>query len=108
MKLRAIFCTTVLTGLAVAPLAWAKLTIAPQALAHIESTLKFCSDVNPKAEAKYKEFGKMLVKEATEEELKKARASSEYKEAYDSITEQLGKVPKDKAVEACTAFLGEE
>src|SRR5271169_2178552 len=103
MKIRAVLC---LSALAVAPLALAKLTMPPQTLGQIEGTLKFCTDANPKAEAKYKEFGKMLVKEATEEELKKARASSEYKEAYDSITEQLGKVPKDKAVESCTAFLG--
>jgi hypothetical protein len=105
MKIRAILC---LSALAVAPLALAKLTMPPQALGQIEGTLKFCSDVNPKAEAKYKEFGKMVVREATEEELKKARASSEYKEAYDSITEQLGKVAKDKAVAACTDLVGKE
>jgi len=108
MKTRAILSLTVLTALAVAPLALAKLTMPPPALGQIEAILKFCSDVNPKAEAKYKEFAKMMVQEATEEELKKARASSEYKEAYDSITEQLGKVPKDKAVNSCTAFLGKE
>jgi hypothetical protein len=107
MKIRATFCLTVLTALALASLAMAnKLTMPPQSLGQIEGTLKFCSDVNPKAEAQYKEFGKMLVKEATEEELKKVRTSSEYKEAYDSITEQLGKVPKNKAAESCTAFLG--
>ena len=48
---------------------------------------------------------KLLVKDATEGELKQARNSSEYKEAYDTITEQLAKVPKEKAVEACTAFV---
>jgi hypothetical protein len=105
MKIRAMVC---LSALAVAPLALAKLTITSQTLGQLEGTLKFCSDVNPKAEAKYKEFGKMLVKEATEEELKKARASGEYKESYDSITEQLGKAPKDKAVESCKAFLDKE
>jgi hypothetical protein len=80
----------------------------PQALGQKQGRLKFCSDVNPKAESKYKEFGKTLVKEVTEEELKKARASSEYREAYDSMTEQLRKVPKDKAVESCTGFLAKE
>ena len=105
MKIRAILC---LSALAVAPLALAKLTMPPQALGQVEGTLKFCTDINPKAEAKYKEFGKILVKEATEEELKKARASNEYREAYDSIMEQLGKVPKDKAVAACTDLVGKE
>jgi hypothetical protein len=105
MKIRAILC---LSALAVAPLALAKLTMTPQTLGQIEGTLKFCSDANPKAEAKYKEFGKMLVKDATEEELKKVRDSGEYKEAYDTITERLGKVPKDKAVGACTDFVGKE
>ena len=46
--------------------------------------------------------------EATEEDLKKARASSEYREAYDSMTGQLSKVPEDKAVESCTGFLAKE
>jgi hypothetical protein len=105
MKIPAMVC---LSALALAPLALAKLTMSPQSLGQVEATLKFCSGVNPKAEAKYKEFGKMLVKEATEDELKKVRASSEYKESYDSITEELGKAPKDKAVESCTSFLGKE
>jgi hypothetical protein len=102
MKIRAILC---MGALAIAPLALAKISMTRQALGQVEATLKFCSGVNPKAEAKYKEWGKMLVKEATEEELKEARASSEYKESYDTITEQLGKAPKDKALEACTAFV---
>ena len=80
----------------------------PQALGQIQGRLKFCSDVNPKAEAKYKELGKMPVKEATEEDLKKVRASSEYREAYDSMTGQLSKVPEDKAVESCTEFPAKE
>lgn len=108
MKIRATLCLTALTALAVAPLAMAKLTMPPQTLGQIEGTLKFCSGVNPKGEAKYKEFGKALVNEATEEELKKVRGSSEYKESYDSITERLGKVPKDKAVETCTSFSGKD
>jgi hypothetical protein len=107
MKIRAAFCLTVLTALALASVALANtLTMPAQSLGQIEGTLKFCSSVNPKAEAKYKEFGKMMVKDATDDELKNVRASSEYKDAYDSITEQLGKVPKNKAVESCTAFLG--
>jgi hypothetical protein len=105
MKIPAILC---LSAMALTPLALAKLTMSPQSLGQVEATLKFCSGVNPKAEAKYKEFGKMLVKEATDEELKKVRASSEYKESYDSITEQLAKAPKDKAVESCTSFIGKE
>jgi hypothetical protein len=105
MNMRAILC---LSALAVAPLSLAKLTMPPQTLGQIEATLKFCSDVNPKAEAKYKEFGKMLVKDATEEELKKVRVSGEYKESYDAITEQLGKAPKDKVVESCASFVRKE
>jgi hypothetical protein len=103
MKIRSTLPLAVVTALAVAPLAMAKLSMPPQALGQMEATLKFCSNVNPKAEANYKELGKMLVKDATEEELTKARASSAYKESYDSITERLGKAPKDKALESCAA-----
>jgi len=34
-----------------------------------------------------------------------ARKTTEYKEAYDSISEALGKVPKDQAVKSCSDFL---
>jgi hypothetical protein len=106
MKIRAMFCLTVLA--AATPLAIAKLTMAPQSLGHVEATLNFCGDINPKGAAAYKEFGKMLVKEATEEELKKVRASSEYKENYDSVTKQLAEAPKDQALQSCASFLPKE
>jgi len=34
-----------------------------------------------------------------------ARASSEYKEGYDSATEEMSKQPKDQAVKTCAAAL---
>lgn len=105
MKIQTIFC---ISALAIAPLALANVSVTPQALGQVEATLKFCSSVNPKAEAKYKEMGKMLVSEATEEELKKVRETSDYKDSYDEITKQLEKAPKDEAVKACTAFLEEK
>jgi hypothetical protein len=105
MKILAAFCLSIL---ALTPLAMAKLSMTPQSLGQVEGTLHFCSGVNPKADAKYKEFGKRLVADASAEELNKVRNSSEYKEAYDSITEQLGKASPKAAVEACTAFLGKQ
>jgi len=45
---------------------------------------------------------------ATRGEPEIARASSAYEEAYDSMTEKLSKVPKDKAVESCTGFLAKK
>jgi hypothetical protein len=105
MKTLAVFCLSIL---ALAPLAFARLSMTPQSLGQVEGTLHFCSSVNPKADARYKEWGKRLVADASAEELTKVRNSSEYKEAYDSITEQLGKVSPKAATEACTAFLGKE
>jgi hypothetical protein len=105
MKILAAFCLSVL---ALAPLAIAKLSMTPQSLGQVEATLHFCNGVNPKADAKYKEWGKRLVADASAEELTKVRNSSEYKEAYDSITEQLSKVSQKAATEACTSFLGKE
>ena len=101
MKISAILCVS---ALALAPLALAKISITPQALGQVEGTLNFCSEANPKAKAKYDEWAKLFVNEATEDELKEIRDSSEYKDAYDSITAELAKVPKDKALEACTSF----
>ena len=101
MKICAIL---LLLALAFAPLALAKVSITPEALGQVEGLLNFCSSVNPNLEANRKGWEKQMFPEATKEELKKLRDSSEYKEAYDFISKELAKIPKDKAVEACNAI----
>jgi len=84
----------------------AQATLPPNsALGQVEGTLDFCAQVDPPSAAKYEERKKLLVQGQPENEVAEARKTTEYKEAYDSISEALGKVPKDQAVKSCSDFL---
>jgi hypothetical protein len=47
----------------------------------------------------------MLVKDLPEKEVAEARASQEYLDAHQEMTTELEKLPKEKVVEACSAYL---
>jgi len=79
--------------------------VPPKALGSVEATVKFCAQADSKSADKYKEWGKLLVREMSEKELAEARSSSDYKETYETITAELEKIPSDKAVETCRAAL---
>ena len=80
-------------------------SIPPKALGQVEATINFCAQADSKLADKYKEWGKAIVADMSEKELKEARDSSDYKETYSAITGQLEKVPAEKAVESCRAAL---
>lgn len=105
MKISRIMILCLVAGVALPQLAGAKLSMTPQSLGFIESTLDFCAKVDPDSAAKYKERGKAFVADATNEELEKARSTGEYKDSYNSTTDDLSKTPKEQVVKACTAFL---
>jgi hypothetical protein len=105
MKIGPIVILSFATSVAFPQMTGAKLSMTPQSLGFIESTLDYCAKADVKSAAKYKERGKTFVGAATKEELEKARGSSEYKESYASTTSDLDKVPKDKIVKSCTDFL---
>jgi hypothetical protein len=81
--------------------------VPPKALGSVEATIDFCSRVDSKSADKYKEWGKLLVRDMSEKELAETRGSSEYKETYDALSAELEKLPKEKAVDACRASLKE-
>jgi hypothetical protein len=95
----------VCAAIAIPQLTVAKLPFTNDTFGKIEGTLAFCAETDPKAAAKYKERVKPLVQGASEKELAEARQTKEYKEAFDWIHGELGKVPKAQAVKACTDFL---
>ena len=91
---------------AVPLLTFAATPVPPKTLGTLEATLNFCARVDSKSADKYKEWGKMLVRDISAKDLAEARDSSEYKETYDANTAELEKVSKDKAMEACRDFPG--
>jgi hypothetical protein len=103
MKIYRVMCLG--ATLVIAPLALAKLPFTNDAFGKIEGTLDFCAQVDPHAAPKYQERKKALVKGVPEKEVEEARETQEYKGAYDWVTNELDKSPKEHAVDACSAFL---
>ena len=101
MKIHRILCCC--GALALPQLASADLPFSGESFGRLEATLTFCAQVNPRATAQYESQLKVLVKDLPQKEISKVRDTTEYREAYDSISAELGKVPKDQAIKACTA-----
>lgn len=105
MKFYRILCLSAV--IAVPQFTPASPAVPPNALGQVEATVNFCSKVDSKSADKYKEWGKRVISGMSEKELSDARNSSEYKESYEMITNELGKIPAEKAVEGCRAALKE-
>ncbi len=103
MKIYRMLCLG--TALVMAPVALAKLPFSNDAFGKVEGTLDFCAHTDSASSAKYRERKKILVKDVPEKEVAEARASQEYLDAHQEITTELEKLPKEKVVEACTAYL---
>jgi hypothetical protein len=71
----------------------------------IEGTLDFCAQADPQGASTYQQAKKVVVGDATEKEVAEARKTQEYKDGYQAISDELAKMPKEKAVKACTASL---
>ena len=84
----------------------AQLPFPNQAFAKFEGTLDFCAKANPKDSGKYEKLKQELVKDATEKELLEVRATQEYKEAYLGAKNEFSKMPKEKAMKACSQSVG--
>jgi len=91
--------------IAVSQCVLAELPISNENLGQTESALDFCSKVNSKSAAQYKQRGKALVGNASEKDLAKARSSAEYKDSYSLIQTMLEKLPKEETVKICVDLL---
>ena len=103
MKIHRILCLG--AALAVPQLVLAELPLPNDAFGKVEGTLDFCAQIDSGAAAKYQQQKQLLVRDVPEKEVAAARETTEYKEAYAWISDELGKLPKDKAVRACSASL---
>lgn len=95
----------VISAILVSQIALAKLPMANDVFGKSEGTLDFCARARPQDASKYQERKKSLVRGAPDKEVADARKSQEYKTAYDWITDELGKLPKDQTTAACDAVL---
>jgi|SRR5215470_2760882 len=103
MKIFRIACISAV--LTVAPLALATLSVPNAVLGKVEGALDYCAQADPKSADKYQEKKKEFVKGATDSELAEARASQDYKDGYQSATDEMSKEPKDEVKKTCAAAL---
>lgn len=99
-----IFCITLVAAiLALASLAAAKLDIPPGLLGKVEGALDFCAQADAQSADKYQAKKKEFSQGATDEELSEARDSQDYRDAYQSSTDELSKQSKEEAKKTCAA-----
>jgi hypothetical protein len=103
MKIQRILCLC--AAMMMPQLANAELPFPNDVFAKFEGTFDFCAQVNPKAAQTYKKGKKLLLQGASEKDGAEARKTQEYKDAYESAKNELGQLPKSKALEVCTASL---
>ena len=101
-----VFCITLVAAiLALASLAVAKLEMPNGVLGKVEGALDFCTQADPPSANRYQAKKKEFSQGATDEELSEARDSQDYKDAYQSSTEELSKQSKDEAKKTCASAL---
>ena len=66
-----------------------------------ESVLQYCGPLDPAAAAKLRDKVKHLVKGASQQQHTQARGSAEYRKAYDSVTNFVGKIDEHNAKRIC-------
>jgi hypothetical protein len=78
---------------------------APPPNAHVlgvaESTLNFCAPVDPAAGARMRAVIEQMVQGVSEKDLSAVRESEEYRQAYDAVTDFVGKVDPHNAKRVC-------
>jgi hypothetical protein len=79
--------------------------ISAPALATAEATLDFCAQADPKSADRYWQQAKVLLQQLSEKTAAEVRKSDEYRQAYDSAAEMIGRVPQQDAIRACTESL---
>lgn len=94
-----------ISAILISQAALAKLPMSNDVFGKSEGTFDFCVQAKPSDAAKYQERKRSLVRGASDKEVADSRKTSEYRNAYDWITDQLGKLSKDHSVAACDAVL---
>ena len=74
---------------------------SPAALGITESVLQYCGPLDPTAAARLRQKIKELEQGASEQQLAEVRKSDEYRNAYDSVVDFVGKIDQHNAKRFC-------
>jgi hypothetical protein len=77
-------------------------SVDAHALGIAESMLKYCARVDAADAGRWRQQAKQITQGAPEREIARLRASGEYRAAYASVTDFVGKVATQNAKRACT------
>ncbi len=72
-----------------------------QALGVAESVINYCGPIDPAATDRLRQMIKQLVQGASEQQLAEVRKSDEYRKAYDSMVDFVGKIDQHNAKRFC-------
>jgi hypothetical protein len=72
-----------------------------QALGVAESVVNYCGPIDPAAADSLRQMIKQLVQGASEQQLAEVRNSDEYRKAYDSVVDFVGKIDSHNAQRFC-------
>ena len=92
-------------AIVVPALGGSQLPIPGQAFGKIEGVIDFCVKADSANSAKYEKSRKELVKDVSDSDLLEMRKTQEYKDGYGQARSEFLKMPKGKAIKACTASL---
>jgi hypothetical protein len=76
-----------------------------RALGITESMLKYCARVDASAVVRLKEQARLLVQGASAQTVARVRNTDDYRKAYDSVTDFVGKVAEQNAKRPCEASI---
>jgi hypothetical protein len=106
MKIHRILCLcSAVAAVTIPQLGAAELPFPNGLLGKIEGTFDSCAKSNPKNAKSYENDKKKLLKGTPENEIVAARASKEYKDAYEQAKRDLAKMTKEDATATCTVPL---
>jgi hypothetical protein len=77
-------------------------SVDAHALGIAESMLKYCARVDAADAGRWRQQAKQITQGAPERQIARLRASGEYRAAYASVTDFVGKVATQNAKRACT------
>jgi|GEM_PF-5878430 len=92
--------------LAMASGARAGIPMSAHALGSVQATLEFCARVDPAQANTYAAFSNRMVEGASADDLNVARRSPEYRDAFETMREQLSKVEAREAAPSCRSLVG--
>jgi hypothetical protein len=92
-------------ALALPLVAYGKMPLPNGIFGKVEANLDVCSEVDSKSAAKYQEMKKKVTQGATEDEVKAARDSQEYTDAYTETKQEMEQEPKAEVAKSCAAAL---